>query len=529
MYFPSTFLVFVQLSSVLAIHPFVLSNPHHKRNHSLARLQYRVPRALIDTCVSLDADVSLDALQQLSILEPLLAPLATSAATDLCLCLKDLDIYLGTNTNVQALNEISATLAALIDTSPDSRQCDLPPNAKRSCTSSEPCRWTCETNFIREDETCVCSPPNRLCNGICSESCGVIPSSVPRLSKAKYKRQQKVARDAVVYPDDSLLDQLASLLKLAVELKLGGSRLSTSPASYEGILYPVLQSVAGLLTSPQVASLLTNTDNLLDSLNASLKELNDCNCINSFDLRGLTAHLEAMLAGTDNLKRRLATDPIGTIGTTSNSTSNRARMSNASNMPIGLNLSGLLDSLGLHIDLETDNDLIAFLLDGFGTTDATAFSGPLLETNVAINLNTLLDSVLRLVLDTNDALKLNVSLDLKAHVCDIAKATDDYIDSILNGRPLGLELSVLLGLTGTAKDVSEPPLLSINLDLDHILDVLATMTQQPPPMGDIHGSVDRRSLLNDLEVKRLQIDTAVKGLVINLDSTLLSASVDIDL
>ncbi|KIL64952.1 hypothetical protein M378DRAFT_11076 [Amanita muscaria Koide BX008] len=473
MYFPSTFLVFVQLSSVLAIHPFVLSNPHHKRNHSLARLQYRVPRALIDTCVSLDADVSLDALQQLSILEPLLAPLATSAATDLCLCLKDLDIYLGTNTNVQALNEISATLAAVIDTSPDSRQCDLPPNAKRSCTSSEPCRWTCETNFIREDETC-----------------------------------------------------LASLLKLAVELKLGGSRLSTSPASYEGILYPVLESVAGLLTSPQVASLLTNTNNLLDSLNASLKELNDCNCINSFDLRGLTAQLEAMLAGTDNLKRRLAMDPIGTIGTTSNSTSNRARMSNASNMPIGLNLSGLLDSLGLHIDLEADNDLVAFLLDGFGTTDA---SGPLLETNVAINLNTLLDSVLRLVLDTNDALKLNVSLDLKAHVCDIAKATDDYIDSILKGRPLGLELSVLLGLTGTAKDVSEPPLLSINLDLDHILDVLATMTQQPPPMGDIDGSVDRRSLLNDLEMKRLQIDTAVKGLVINLDSTLLSASVDIDL
>ena len=120
MRFTSTFLTLAQLASisfVLAIHPFTLS-----RNNPPTRTLHRTPRALIDTCVSLDANVGLDGARLLSLLDPLLKPLVVSALSDTCLCLKvcilsllgliaslihkDLDVYLATNNDVRGLAKL---------------------------------------------------------------------------------------------------------------------------------------------------------------------------------------------------------------------------------------------------------------------------------------------------------------------------------------------------------------------------------------------------------------------------------------
>ena len=95
--------------SVLAIHV-----THNKINasatQSLTRLQYHAPRAIIDTCISLNAALSTSDLG--------LAPSLLSALSDTCLCLKvcasqlrilsscapqDLDLYLNSNNEIQSL------------------------------------------------------------------------------------------------------------------------------------------------------------------------------------------------------------------------------------------------------------------------------------------------------------------------------------------------------------------------------------------------------------------------------------------
>ena len=108
MLFTSTFLTLAQLAFVLAIHP--------------TRTLHRNSRALIDTCISLDANIALDGAGFLSLLDPLLKSLVVSALSDTCLCLKvcipsllgligslvrkDLDVYLATNNDVRGLTEL---------------------------------------------------------------------------------------------------------------------------------------------------------------------------------------------------------------------------------------------------------------------------------------------------------------------------------------------------------------------------------------------------------------------------------------
>lgn len=54
-----------------------------------------------------------------------------------------------------------------INTSPDAKQCTFPPNAHHTCTNSDPCHYECDTNYVRNGDTCVCAPPNVSCNGVC--------------------------------------------------------------------------------------------------------------------------------------------------------------------------------------------------------------------------------------------------------------------------------------------------------------------------------------------------------------------------
>jgi len=102
---------------------------------------------------------------------------------------KDLQIFLDTNVEIQALvgilgrDGVAALINALvcitlvvrrvlivclqINTSPDARQCQLPPHAHRTCNNDDPCDWSCDDHYVRAEEKCVCPQPFISCNGIC--------------------------------------------------------------------------------------------------------------------------------------------------------------------------------------------------------------------------------------------------------------------------------------------------------------------------------------------------------------------------
>ncbi|KAJ3492862.1 hypothetical protein NLJ89_g11150 [Agrocybe chaxingu] len=130
-------------------------------------------------------DVLANATQLLG-LESLLGPLNINPDIQLCLCLKDLDIYLDTNADIQAVvgllgkDPVRALITALINTSPDAHQCTFPQHAHHTCNNNDACHWDCDEGYIREGNTCVCAPPYTSCNGVCGLFRHGCPSSVPR-------------------------------------------------------------------------------------------------------------------------------------------------------------------------------------------------------------------------------------------------------------------------------------------------------------------------------------------------------------
>ncbi|KJA21789.1 hypothetical protein HYPSUDRAFT_202698 [Hypholoma sublateritium FD-334 SS-4] len=180
-------------SPVLSIHPHALSRREHGRSpaaHVLTSRQHRIARDLLDVCINANVDLAANASQLLG-LGSLLGDLNLGTNVQLCLCLKDLNVYLDTNDDVQALvgllgkNAVSTIITALINTSPDARQCTFPSNAHHTCNNSDPCHYECDTNYVQNGNTCVCAPPNISCNGVCGgfpQGCG---SSVPSLKRAE--------------------------------------------------------------------------------------------------------------------------------------------------------------------------------------------------------------------------------------------------------------------------------------------------------------------------------------------------------
>lgn len=66
------------IPSVFAIHSY--HKPNASATQTLARLQYHAPRAIIDTCIALNANASLKTADN--------APSLASALSDTCFCLK---------------------------------------------------------------------------------------------------------------------------------------------------------------------------------------------------------------------------------------------------------------------------------------------------------------------------------------------------------------------------------------------------------------------------------------------------------
>ncbi|KAJ7678158.1 hypothetical protein DFH06DRAFT_1422735 [Mycena polygramma] len=142
MRFAPTLVLFSSLVPLVTAH----GSPHSTSpSRSLARLQYSERRDLIDICINVP-DLVLDLLGLLGI------------QAKLCLCIKDLDIFLDANANVDLGNGVLANVTALLNGKGYHTQCDkLPPHASRDCTTSDPCGFKCDPGFKKQGNGCVCN------------------------------------------------------------------------------------------------------------------------------------------------------------------------------------------------------------------------------------------------------------------------------------------------------------------------------------------------------------------------------------
>ncbi|KAF8955041.1 hypothetical protein BDZ97DRAFT_1765558 [Flammula alnicola] len=203
---------------VSSIHPHALTRRDYKRSpppsNVLTSRQHRVARDLLDVCINVNVDLLADASQLLG-LGGLLGPLDLGSKIQLCLCLKasffpfDLDLYLDTNVDIQALvgllgkNAVSALITALINTSPEAQQCTFPSNAHHTCDNADPCHFECDANYVLQGDTCVCAPPNMSCNGVCGsfpQGCG---SAVPNSMKKRTESIVTIGQAKAICPHDA--------------------------------------------------------------------------------------------------------------------------------------------------------------------------------------------------------------------------------------------------------------------------------------------------------------------------------------
>ncbi|KAG6860318.1 hypothetical protein C0995_012714 [Termitomyces sp. Mi166 len=156
---------------------------HHSRSGSLtakrathknftpeviAQRQYHVRRDLIDLCLNVDASAVAPILQ-------LINPLAANIR--LCLCVKDLDIFLN--------SDIGVLLGGLLG-SPDGLLtklkllCNFPTHSHRLCVAGNPCAYECDPPYVKEGDKCICKQPLTECNGVCAYHPHGCSSAAPR-------------------------------------------------------------------------------------------------------------------------------------------------------------------------------------------------------------------------------------------------------------------------------------------------------------------------------------------------------------
>ncbi|KAF9465897.1 hypothetical protein BDZ94DRAFT_1306630 [Collybia nuda] len=166
--------------------PNIARNSKTSVARSLASRQFKYRRDIVDVCISIDG-------QLFAILTGILNP-ELYADLKICLCLKDLNIWLDSSAEAQILigllgrNTVSTLLTQVLTLyigtplNPYGKTCTLPTNARRICQVGEPCAFECEENYTRVGDTCVCEAPYMECNGVCGDfpnGCGTqVP--VPR-------------------------------------------------------------------------------------------------------------------------------------------------------------------------------------------------------------------------------------------------------------------------------------------------------------------------------------------------------------
>ena len=342
-----------------------------------------------------------------------------------------------------------------------------------------------------------------------------------RMKKIR-KRQESVT---VVDTNSRLLGQLAIVLKFALKLKQDYSLLSSSGldvGSFTGdSVYPLLQSLENVLTSPDMASLVTNTNALLGVTRASSERYTDCDCIDDLGLHDLATDTESILTAMIDLNQLLASYSLGTAVTSgAANNSENAAVNDTANAPIILGLSRLLDQLGLGM-IKSDitvggldpntNALVNSLLDGLGIGPSGVEKR---STVLYTDLDALLNLTLCLVHDTNDIIRNSENYQvLKESVGDVVQSTVALIEASRDGQFTSQELSYLGNSIETAKHLLESSqrgdqLAPIILDLNQILGLLSTINASSASSSD---ALDLISLI-DLVNKGFEIDSAASGL-----------------
>ncbi|KAK7434668.1 hypothetical protein VKT23_020076 [Stygiomarasmius scandens] len=189
-----------RLSPLLLVPLLPQVNAHHKPpvHTAIAQRQWK-PRDLIDICVDLSAVAGLASLLGVDV--------------ELCLCLKDLDLFLETNVNVKSdalglKTALEALLRPLFDHGQHCRP--MPSHAHRACKSSDPCHFDCDPGYILVGTQCVC------------DGCST-PSPTPRLVKSRADTV-KVSVGDLLHADVDIDSKIVGTI--GADIRLG----STSPA-----------------------------------------------------------------------------------------------------------------------------------------------------------------------------------------------------------------------------------------------------------------------------------------------------------
>ena len=348
-----------------------------------------------------------------------------------------------------------------------------------------------------------------------------------RMKKIR-KRQESVTTNAVVDTNSKLFGQLAIILKFALKLKQDYSLLSSLDVGSftRDSVYPLLQSLENVLTSPDTASLVTNTNSLLETTRASSERYTNCDCVDDLGLHDLAADTESILTAVIDLDQLLASYSLGTAvtsGAVDDQSSENATFNDTANMPIILGLSRLLDQLGLDmikgditvggLDPST-NALVNSLLDGLGIGPSGVEKR---STVLYTNLDALLNLTLCLVHDTNDIITNSETYEvLRKSVRNVVQATVAFVEASRGGQSTGHELSYLGNSIETAIHSLEAgdQLAPIILDLNQIIGLLSTINASSASPSDALGLTSLINIVN----KGLEIDAAASGL--GLDTNL---------
>ncbi|KAH9950792.1 hypothetical protein B0H21DRAFT_460379 [Amylocystis lapponica] len=153
----------------------------------LSSRQARVQRDLLDVCVGLDVDLTVN---------PAGIPVL-AGHLDVCLCISLLPDFITTNAVAQAAVNlvdkvtVLTQLEALINSQSDKQQCTYPPHTTQICELSWPCGWQCTDGYepytprgAPHPTQCVCPAPKSECNGKCGSfphGCG---SATPRRKRS---------------------------------------------------------------------------------------------------------------------------------------------------------------------------------------------------------------------------------------------------------------------------------------------------------------------------------------------------------
>ncbi|KAJ6598461.1 hypothetical protein DFH09DRAFT_1394761 [Mycena vulgaris] len=260
----------------------------HSPPRTLARLQHHQPR-LIDLCVSIPS-LAVDLLSLLG------------ANVELCLCLRDLDLYLQTTDNVTLQNGALANVNAMIGGAGPNSRCDpLPANSRRACTNTHPCHYECLPGFTDTAGQCLCPAPNAISNGKCgpSNASGSAPSAVPRShrrSKSRRGLDLNVLGLQIGSPASALVlsPSLAPsvLGAMTAANAITATNLPATGPITSSTVAPVLDAVHGVVGST-ASTLPSNVDSAVQATQNLQGAMTQCGCGNT--LGNLLQSVEALL------------------------------------------------------------------------------------------------------------------------------------------------------------------------------------------------------------------------------------------